>query len=104
MRCEIDAHGLCAEDHLPYQGRQYSLRNYERLNSYLKRPIGTCNCRHGISYIILGVSPKMGPECEIWSHFTDFGLILFLKGEMLKSPKWKKWDFSPISVPQLSPC
>ena len=47
---------------------------------------------------------KMGPECEIWSHFADFGLILFLKGEMLKSPKWKKWDFSPISVPQLSPC
>ena len=65
MRCEIDAHGLCAEDHLPYQGRQYSLRAYERLNSSLQRPIGTCNCRHGISYIILGVSPKTYDDSEL---------------------------------------
>ena len=62
---EIDAHGLCAEDHLPYQGRQYSLRSYERLNSSLQRPIGTCNCRHGISYIILGVSPKTYDDSEL---------------------------------------
>ena len=62
---EIDAHGLCAEDHLPYQGRQYSLRAYERLNSSLQRPIGTCNCRHGISYIILGVSPKTYDDSEL---------------------------------------
>mgnify|MGYP002614980317 FL=1 len=55
---EIDAHGLCAEDHLPYQGRQYTIKAYEKLNDKLKRPIGTLNCRHGISYIILGVSPK----------------------------------------------
>ena len=55
---EIDAHSLCADDHLPYQGRQYSIARYEAINNDLKRKIGTCNCHHGISYIILGVSPK----------------------------------------------
>ena len=29
---EISAHMLCAEDHLPYQGRQFSLEEFERLN------------------------------------------------------------------------
>lgn len=62
---EIDAHGLCAEDHLPYQGRQYSIEKYNKLNDGLKRPIGTCNCHHGISYIILGISPKTYTDSEL---------------------------------------
>lgn len=53
---QIDAHGLCAEDHLPYQGKQYTLKNFNKLQSSLKRPIGTMNCQHNISYIVLGVS------------------------------------------------
>lgn len=53
---EIDAHGLCAEDHIDIQGKQYSIKKYELLNSNLKREIGTCNCGHNITYIILGVS------------------------------------------------
>ena len=55
---QIDAHGLCAEDHLPYQGKQYTLKNFNKLQSSLKRPIGTMNCQHNISYIVLGVSPN----------------------------------------------
>lgn len=55
---QIDAHGICAEDHLPYQGRQYSLKKFNKIQSELKRPIGTMNCQHNISYIVLGVSPN----------------------------------------------
>ena len=62
---EIDAHGLCAEDHLPYQGRQYSLSKYHSINDSLKRHFGTCNCRHGISYIILGISPPSYNDKEL---------------------------------------
>lgn len=62
---EIDAHGLCAEDHLPYQGRQYSLSKYNSINARLKRHFGTCNCQHGISYIILGVSPPTYDDKEL---------------------------------------
>lgn len=60
---EIDAHGLCAEDHIKVQGKQYTLKEFEKVNENLKRKIGTCNCRHQISYIILGVSkPAYSPE------------------------------------------
>lgn len=62
---EIDAHGLCAEDHLPYQGKQYSLKAFEKLQGSLARPIGTCNCHHSISYIILGVSPRSYSDKEL---------------------------------------
>lgn len=64
---EIDAHGLCAEDHLPYQGRQYSLSKYNSINDKLKRHFGTCNCQHGISYIVLGISPPTYDDKELQS-------------------------------------
>ena len=68
---EINAHGLCANDHLPYQGRQYSLKKYEEINNSLKRQIGTCNCTHSISYIILGISPPTYDKEEL-SQMKDY--------------------------------
>lgn len=68
---EINAHGLCAKDHLPYQGRQYSLKKYEEINNSLKRQIGTCNCTHSISYIILGISPPTYDKEEL-SQMKDY--------------------------------
>ena len=62
---EIDAHGLCAKDHLPYQGRQYSLDKYTKISDKLSSRIGTCNCQHNISYIILGISPPAYNESEL---------------------------------------
>lgn len=53
---EISAHGLCAEDHLPYQGGQYSNAQFERIQQGLRRPFGKWNCKHTIYPIILGVS------------------------------------------------
>lgn len=55
---EISAHSPCADDHLPYQGRQFSKKEFEKINSNLERPIGDrgYNCRHFIFSIILGVN------------------------------------------------
>lgn len=53
---ELSAHRLCAEDHLPYQGRQFSNKEFQRLQTLLERPIGMWNCRHFAFPIILGVS------------------------------------------------
>lgn len=53
---EISAHFLCADDHLDIQGRQFSKKEYERLNEDLDRPIGKLNCKHFAFAIILGVS------------------------------------------------
>ena len=54
---EIDAHMLCAEDHLPYQGQQYSNEEFEQIQDSLQRPFGEWNCRHTWSPIIMGISP-----------------------------------------------
>ena len=53
---EISAHFACAEDHLPYQGKQYSLADFEDLQNSLRRPFGQWNCRHKRFAIILGIS------------------------------------------------
>lgn len=54
---EIDAHMLCAEDHLPYQGQQFTNEEFEDIQDSLDRPFGEWNCRHSWHGIILGVSP-----------------------------------------------
>lgn len=59
---EISAHGLCAEDHLDIQGRQFSNEEFEKIQDTLARPIGTYNCRHFIFSIILGVNEPSYPE------------------------------------------
>ena len=53
---EISAHGTCAADHLDVQGKQYSKKAFEQLQSTLARPISTCNCRHVTFPIVLGIS------------------------------------------------
>lgn len=62
---EISAHGLCAPDHQPIQGRQFSNREYERLNGRLQRPVGTLNCHHFATPIILGVSKPVHSAREL---------------------------------------
>ena len=53
---EISAHGLCAPDHVNIQGRQYSKKEFKKLNSTLTRPIGELNCTHFVFSIVLGIS------------------------------------------------
>lgn len=62
---EISAHALCAPDHQHIQGRQYSLAEFERINSRLKRPIGTLNCHHFTTPIVLGVSKPVYSASEL---------------------------------------
>ena len=60
---EISAHSASAPDHEPYQGRQYSDKEYKRLNSRLQRRIGTLSCKHIAWPIKLGVdSPQWTNE------------------------------------------
>lgn len=56
---EIDAHMMCADDHLPYQGRQYTDKEFEKLQESLDRPFGEWNCRHVWHRVIIGVSPRL---------------------------------------------
>ena len=53
---ELSAHFLCAEDHLPYQGKQFSIAEFEELQRKLDRPFGKWNCKHMMYPILLGIS------------------------------------------------
>lgn len=68
---EITAHANSAPDHEPIQGKQYADAAYTALNNSLRRRIGTLNCGHASSPIILGVnSPQYAPE-ELEKFRTD---------------------------------
>lgn len=55
---EVSAHVPCAEDHEPYQGRQFSKQVFQSINQGLSRElVYGPNCKHTVSPVILGVSP-----------------------------------------------
>lgn len=62
---ELSAHSPCAPDHLPYQGKQYSLQEYEELQASLRRPIGEWNCRHFAYPVLLGISRPANSKAEL---------------------------------------
>ncbi len=75
---ELSAHPYSALDHEPAQGRQYSLAEYQKMQSgqgfqdvdgnqfaAFQRPIGQWNCHHFLSYIILGVSPRRYTNAQL---------------------------------------
>lgn len=62
---EISAHGLCAEDHQPIQGKQFSKKEFAKLQASLVRPIGTLNCQHTAYPILLGVSQPAYSDSEL---------------------------------------
>ena len=62
---ELSAHPMCAEDHLRYQGRQYTNAAFAELQDKLPRPIGMWNCRHVAYPILLGISPPAHSAQEL---------------------------------------
>ncbi len=70
---EIKHHKNPAPDHSSNEkdgwydidGQQFSNEEYERINSYLNRPVGTLNCYHMVYPIILGISKPAHTEDEL---------------------------------------
>lgn len=82
---EIDAHGLCAEDHINWQGKRYAFNKADADKYHVKifdkesntvkgehgRPIGEMNCQHGITYIILAVNQPVYSKSQL-KQMRDF--------------------------------
>lgn len=85
---EISAHMLCAEDHVPYQGKQYSMKAFEELQSRLYRPIGQWNCRHIATPIILGISEPTHSAEELQRYRDDSAQIVEIDGTKLTRYEW----------------
>ena len=73
---EISAHGGCAPDHEPIQGKQYSDAAFTRLNNSLVRRIGTLNCGHSAMPIIMGVNDPQytAEELEQFRQQNEVGI------------------------------
>lgn len=85
---EISAHALCAEDHLPYQGRQYSMADFYRMQERLPRPFGMWNCRHSIHPILLGVSQPAYTEDELRAYRTNSKERIEIDGDTKTRYEW----------------
>ena len=78
---EISAHSPCAEDHLFINGRQFSKKEFEKINSNLERPVGMYNCRHFVFSIILGVSRPSFTNKQLQQFEKDSHRIVKYEGK-----------------------
>lgn len=85
---EISAHYLCAEDHLPYQGRQFSQKEFDALQARLDRPFGMWNCKHTIFPIILGVSEPAHSDRELEEINRNSSKRIDIGGRSLSRYEW----------------
>lgn len=85
---EISAHALCAEDHLPYQGKQYSMEEFERLQNTLDRPFGMWNCKHTRWPIIMGISEPAHDAAYLERLKRSSSMRIDIDGEVKTRYQW----------------
>src|SRR5699024_2831652 len=56
---EVSHHVNCAPDHIHIDGKQFSKKQFEKINNNLTRPVASMNCRHFVFSIVLGVSSPL---------------------------------------------
>ena len=85
---EISAHALCAKDHLPYQGRQYSKKDFKRIQNNLERPFGIWSCKHTMFPILLGISPPAHSEEELAQYAMTSNAEITIDGITMSRYEW----------------
>jgi hypothetical protein len=89
---EIDAHALCAEDHLEIQGKQYTNEEFDELNAELDRPIGEMNCQHSAFPIVIGVSEPIYDQDTL----DEFAENTLNKDIQIGDTKYSKYECSQL--------
>lgn len=90
---ELSAHPMCAEDHLPYQGLQYSNAEFAELQEKLTmdkraRPIGVYNCRHIAYPILLGISKPAYSAQQLEEYKTNSNAQIEIDGVKKSRYEW----------------
>ena len=80
---EISAHATCAPDHLPYQGRQYTYKQFEKIQDSLSRPFGQWNCRHSWTGIVIGISDPAYSEQTLQQYATYSNTPITFNGKTM---------------------
>lgn len=87
---EISAHALCAEDHLPYQGKQFTNKEFDRIQNSLDRPFGQWNCKHTIYPIILGVSERANDDDTLEKYRANSSELITIGGKTKSRYDWSQ--------------
>ena len=87
---EISAHELCATDHLPYQGRQYSKRDFENIQNTLRRPFGMWNCKHTMYPIVMGITEPAHTEEELAQFAENSNSEITIDGVTMSRYEWSQ--------------
>ena len=87
---EISAHALCAEDHLPYQGLQFSTKEFERIQNTLDRPFGMWNCKHTMYPILLGISEPSHTKEELEMYRQNSQEAITIDGVTMSRYEWSQ--------------
>jgi hypothetical protein len=85
---EISAHALCAEDHLPYQGRQYTKKEFERIQNSLYRRFGIWNCKHTWYPILIGITEQTYTEDELEQYIRNSSEEVTIGDRTMSRYKW----------------
>jgi hypothetical protein len=85
---EISAHALCAQDHLPYQGLQFSKKEFDRLQNLLDRPFGMWNCKHTVFPILLGISEPAHSKEELQAYARNSNEEITIDGRTMSRYEW----------------
>lgn len=84
---QISLHALCAEDHLPYQGRRFTNKQFERLQNRLPRPFGMWNCKHTMFPVLMSAPPTYSEE-EIEQYRKNSAEKIEIDGRTLSRYEW----------------
>ncbi|MEA4899315.1 MAG: phage minor capsid protein [Christensenellaceae bacterium] len=87
---ELSAHALCAEDHLPYQGLQFTNRQYAEIQATLDRPIGQWNCKHFAFPILFGVSRPAYTQAQLDDFKRNSEARITIDGRTMTRYEWSQ--------------
>lgn len=87
---ELSAHALCAEDHLPYQGLQFTNRQFEQIQALLPRPIGQWNCKHFAFPILYGVSKPAYTQEQLDAFKRNSEERITIDGRAMTRYEWSQ--------------
>ena len=85
---ELSAHALCAEDHLAYQGLQYTNRQYAQIQATLDRPIGQWNCKHFAFPILWGASKPAHTDAQLDAYKRNSEERIAIDGVIKTRYEW----------------
>lgn len=88
---EISAHMLCALDHVDYQGRIFTQKEFDHLQTVeLERPIGRWNCKHIAMPVIIGISEPAYNDDELSAYKRYSEHQISIGGKTLPRYEWEQ--------------